>query len=340
MPPLAFDSTQAVTLHPRLDEDQCTAHLSGADWPERRGPIDAEASMNNATETPATIVAAPANHGTAYRDIAVHLDGSPEDEFRLAHAEALIGQQSARITGVFTSPLPDPALFAGDFGVTAIGQLVEAATEEGNAGEKRLRQRLARLGPAHELRRVEAFPGTLERAVASEARWNDLFLATCPRDEDTTRWRSLIETVMFDSGRGLYLLPPKVAPRSALRTVLIAWTDTRQSARAVAEAMPLIARATQVQIVTVAEEAHGRMGGAEILADITAHLARHGVAATAAALSTQALVSNAILGEAERISADLIVAGAYGHSRFREWTLGGVTEELLANASVPLLFAH
>ena len=46
-------------------------------------------------------------------------------------------------------------------------------------------------GPAHELRRVEAFPGTLERAVASEARWNDLFLATCPRDEDTTRWRSV-----------------------------------------------------------------------------------------------------------------------------------------------------
>lgn len=296
--------------------------------------------MNNITQAAGTAGAMPARPGAAYRDIAVHLDGTPEDEVRLAHAEALAGQQAGRITAIFTNVLPDPALFAGDFGITAIGQLVDAVAEEGDAVEKRLRQRLTRLGSPHELRRLDAFPGILEEAVASEARWNDLFVATCPRDDDTARWRPMIESVMFDGGRGLYILPPKALPRPAIRTVLIAWVDARQSARAVAEAMPLIAQATQVQIVTVTEEAHGRMGGAETLADITAHLARHGVTATASVLNTRVPVPEALLGEAERISADLIVAGAYGHSRFREWILGGVTEELLASSPVPLLFAH
>lgn len=102
--------------------------------------------MNNITQAAGTAGAMPARPGAAYRDIAVHLDGTPEDEVRLAHAEVLAGQQAGRITAIFTNVLPDPALFAGDFGITAIGQLVDAVAEEGDAVEKRLRQRLTRLG--------------------------------------------------------------------------------------------------------------------------------------------------------------------------------------------------
>ncbi|QEL27184.1 universal stress protein (plasmid) [Bosea sp. F3-2] len=302
--------------------------------------IDAEVGMNDVTPSSSTVATAQTTYGTAYRDIAVHLDGSPEDEVRLAHAEALAARYTARITGVITNLLPDPALFAGEFGTSAIGQLVDDVTKEGDASEERLRQRLNRLGTAHELRRLDAFPGLLEQAVTSEARWNDLFIATCPRDNGHTRWRPLLESVMFDGGRGLYLLSPKAALRSPLQTVLIGWTDTRQSARAVAEALPLIAQATEVHIVSVREEAHGRMGGAEVLADITAHLARHGVEATATVLNTETSTTDALLDEAQRISADLIVVGAYGHSRFREWVLGGVTADLLENSLVPLFLAH
>ena len=283
---------------------------------------------------------AQAVRSAAYRDIAVHLDGSAEDEARLAHAEALAAPGAARITGIFTNLLPDPALFAGDFGISAIGQLVDAVTAEGDAAEKRLRERLARLAPPHELRRLDAFPGLLEQAVATEARWNDLFVASCPRDDEQARWRPLLESVMFDGGRGLYLVPPKAPPRSTLQTVLIGWTDARQSARAIAEAMPLIAQATAVHIVAAREEAHGRMGGAEVLSDISAHLARHGVETTATVLNTQTSASDALLAEARRISADLIVVGAYGHSRFREWVLGGVTADLLDSSPVPLFLAH
>lgn len=296
--------------------------------------------MNDITLSSSTAAQAQGARGAAYRDIAVHLDGSPEDETRLAHTEALATSYTARITGIFTNLLPDPALYAGEFGITAIGQLVDSAKQEGDANEKRLRQRLARLAPSHELRRLDAFPGLLEQAVATEARWNDLFIATCPRGDGHGRWRPLIESVMFDAGRGLYLLPPRAAPRSPIQTVLIGWTDTRQSARAVAEALPLIAQATQVHVVTVREEAHGRMGGAEVIADISAHLVRYGVEATATVLNTDRSVTDALLAEAQRNSADLIVAGAYGHSRFREWVLGGVTADLLDTSPVPLFLAH
>lgn len=278
--------------------------------------------------------------GNVFRDIAVHLDGMPEDELRLAHAEALATRCDARLTGLYTNLLPDPALYAGEFGITAIGQLTEAMIEDGNSVERRLRERLARLGPTHELRRIDAFPGMLAQAVATEARWNDLFVATCPREDGLTRWNALIESVMFDGGRGLYLLPPGTMPRQAIHTILIGWVDSRQSARAIAEAMPLLGEATQVHIVTVSEEAHGRMGGAEALADVTAHLARHGVGATASVLRNDISPAESLLAEAGRISADLIVAGAYGHSRFREWILGGVTQDLLAASPVPLLLAH
>lgn len=296
--------------------------------------------MNDVSSSSEIARSTPAGARAAYRDIAVHLDGSPEDECRLAWAEALAASHAARLTGIFTNMLPDPALFAGDFGVSAIGQLMDTVIDEGNVVETRLKLRFGRLGPANELRRLDAFPGMLEQAVATEARWNDLFVASSPRDGEQARWRTMIESVMFDGGRGLCLLPPKVELRSTIRTVLVAWVDARQSARAVAEAMPLITQASQVLVVAVGEEAHGRMGGAEALADITAHLTRCGAKVTANVLQTETAPGEALLAEARRISADLIVAGAYGHSRFREWVLGGVTADLLASSPVPLLMAH
>ncbi|MFC5417971.1 universal stress protein [Bosea eneae] len=325
--PTALMKINAQPLRPSLDDrTPCT--------------VEAEVAMNDVSSPSETVRSAPAVGFAAYRDIAVHLDGSPEDEFRLAWAEALAASHGARLTGIFTNMLPDPALFFDEFGIAAIGQLTDAVVVEGSAIETRLNQRFDKLRPTNELRRLDAVPGMLEQAVATEARWNDLFVASSPRDGEQARWRAMIESVMFDGGRGLCLLPPKAELRSAIRTVLVAWVDSRQSARAVAEAMPLIAQASQVQVVTVSEEAHGRMGGAEALTDITAHLTRCGAKVTANALQTETTPGDALLNEARRTSADLIVAGAYGHSRFREWVLGGVTADFLASSPVPLLMAH
>jgi nucleotide-binding universal stress UspA family protein len=296
--------------------------------------------MNNVASSSEAAAGTRSLSTGAYRDITVHLDGTEQDEIRLAHAEQLCALFGARLTGLFTNMLPDPGIYSGDFGISALGQLTEAAIQDGNATKQKLEQRFARLGVANELRRIDAFTGSIEYAVATEARWSDLFVASCPDGDELDRWRSTIERVMFDGGRGLYLVPRAVKPRSAIRTVLIGWVDARQATRALAEALPLIGLATQVRIATVQEAAHGRMGGAEALADIAGHLGRHGIDAVAEVLSDPGMPAAALLDEAHRISADLLVVGAYGHSRFREWVLGGVTEDLLVSADLPLLMAH
>ena len=125
--------------------------------------IDAEVNMNDVSLPHASAAELKAGAAAAYRDIAVHLDGTPEDEVRLAHAEALAVRFGGRLTGLFTNLLPNPASFAGDFGVTALGQLTDSAVAEGDVVERRLRQRLARIGSQQQLRRIETFPGLWKR---------------------------------------------------------------------------------------------------------------------------------------------------------------------------------
>lgn len=276
-----------------------------------------------------------------YKDIMVHLDGTAEDETRLAHAEAIATLFNARLTGLHTNMFPDPALYPGEFGSFAIAEILQAARDEGDATQKKLVQRFARLGVESEVRRIEGFPALLYHAVGTEARWSDLFVASCPsRGPSLERWGSVIETVMFESGHGLYLVPPGVPPRQAIRTVLIGWLDTREAARAVAEALPLLCLATKVELVCVQELNKGMLGGAEALANIASHLDRHRIPATVSVIQDKGTTATTLLDEAHRISADLMVIGAYGHSRLREWVLGGTTYDLLGISDLPILMAH
>jgi len=300
-----------------------------------------ERTVNQTARTAGHVAAASKPLARGYKDVSVHLDGTAEDEIRLAHAEAIAAWCGAHLTGLYTNALPDPALYAGEFGASAIGDLSDTVRREGDAAHAKLVHRFERLGVTNDVRRIEGFPGLLQQALATETRWSDLFLGSCPHGApDLERWASLIETVMFDSGHGVYLVPRGVKPRETLRTVLVGWIDTREAARAVAEALPLLGLAAQVHLVSVQEPDQGRLGGAEALADIAAHLTRHGISTTVTTLPNDDTPAAVLLAEAHRISADLIVAGAYGHSRLREWVLGGATYDLIASSDLPILMAH
>lgn len=276
-----------------------------------------------------------------YKDVLVHLDGTAEDEIRIAHAEAIAVRFEARLTGLHTNILPDIGLYAGEFGGAAVGDISDAVRREGDQVQARLTQRFARLGVTGEIRRLENFPALLEGEAATEARWADLFVGSCPYGAaELERWAPLVERVLFDGGHGLYLVPRGVKPRQDLRTILVGWVDTREAARAVAEALPLLGAAKQVHLATVRESGKGRLGGAEVLADIAAHLDRHGIRATVGLLPDSDAPATMLLAEAHRISADVIVAGAYGHTRLREWVLGGATYDLLQSSDLPILMAH
>jgi nucleotide-binding universal stress UspA family protein len=156
--------------------------------------------------------------------------------------------------------------------------------------------------------------------------------------------RSLLGTLASASAGDIVLRtgrPVLVAPgeqdRIVARSILVAWKDTAEAQRAVADAVPFMKRAAAVTVVAVQE---GSDRPPE-LDDAIAFLLRHGIAAKADVIQPKGLtVEEAIIDRARRSQADLIVAGAYGHSRFREWAFGGVTRALLTAAPVPCLFSH
>ncbi len=275
-----------------------------------------------------------------YKDVLAHLDGTEEDEIRLRYAEAIAAIFGARLAGIFTNGLPDIASYGSPPGAMASMELEQRLREDGEAAHRRLADRFGQLSVANELRKIEETPVELRRAVTTEARCADLFVASCPRGAGLGKWAPLIEEVLFDGGHGLILLPEQFKSREAIDTVIIGWVNTREAARAIAEALPLLHLATSTRIVCVEEPAASprRMMG---LADIAAHLDRQRVRVSFnGAFSAQRDAATIILEEAHRFSADLIVTGGYGHSRLRESILGGVTRHLINQSDIPLLMAH
>lgn len=279
------------------------------------------------------------------KDLMVHLDGGGEDAIRLAHAENLSALfDEARITGLYTNPLPEYAYVMGaQSGFGDIGPVIELEQQlrrEGDRIVERLTARLSRPGAAHEVRRIDAWPSAIPDLAVSQARCADLFIATAPyRDEETRAWDHLVEALIFESGHALLLVPPQFPTRSALESVLVAWSDTAPAARAVSESLPFLKRASKVSLLSIEAPTNEDQGFRAV--DLAAHLDRHGVRVElVTARGDDAEVGAIIRKEAAKAAADMIVMGAYGHSRFREWILGGATRDVAELATIPFLLAH
>jgi len=274
------------------------------------------------------------------KDILVYLNGGPEDQVRLAHAKALAAAHKAHLTGLYCNIVPDVFL-AGDSSMTGsqlILDLQESARVEGDGIEKRLEAEFAQIDLPTTLMRRDLYAGQAGQVIATEARLYDLFVATRPHDRPATD-PSIIEAALFGSGRGCLFVPPKTVPDAPIERVIIAWRGTKEAARAVAEAMPLLRAAKHVAVVMVEddtlEDKRGKPG-----ADIVRHLSRHGVTAETRVLTGWGSVEEALLNEIKTAEAQVLVMGGYGHSRLREWILGGATRAVLRAAPIPVLVAH
>jgi nucleotide-binding universal stress UspA family protein len=273
------------------------------------------------------------------KDVMVRLDGSRADEARVAAADQIAEYFDSHIVCLFVNVLPMPIVEEDD-GAGAIEsvRLIGAARAVGDKKEAKLRQRLARLQKPIELRRFDTFSGMIPDIAAREARTADVFVALrpngSPKDPD-----QLIESVLFGAGRHLFLLPERKTVAPALDHVMIAWNGSREAARAVAEALPYLRKATTVSIVVVDEttpvEEQALLGK-----DLLGHLQHHGIGAKIHRVTKDGDAASTLIAESKRLKPDLIVMGGYGHSKMREWLLGGATYEMMHKSPMPLLMAH
>jgi nucleotide-binding universal stress UspA family protein len=145
-----------------------------------------------------------------------------------------------------------------------------------------------------------------------------------------------LESALFESGRPILITPP-APPKSMGESIVISWNGSTETARTISFAMPFLQQAAKVSVVSIVDDMVPGPSGQ----DIVRHLRRNGIPATAVdAKLNKRDIGEAMLGEAMVQGADLIVKGAYTHSRLRQMIFGGATSYMLANTEVPIIMAH
>ncbi|WP_313137319.1 universal stress protein [Paracoccus jeotgali] len=183
--------------------------------------------------------------------------------------------------------------------------------------------------------------GGLTTLIGMRARFADLVVLTRPYSETAAPdAEAVTEAALFEGGAPVLIVPRGELPETLARRVLIAWDQSEEAMTAIRRAMPMLAKAESVEITVIDPSPHGPErsdpGGA-----LCQMLTRHGVRASIAVLArTMPQISEILAQRAIEIGADLIVMGAYGHSRFREAILGGTTRTMLRKTSIPVLMAR
>lgn len=209
-----------------------------------------------------------------------------------------------------------------------------------NATElKKIFRDLAELnGLSYEVIEERAVEGEIPALTAEYARLKDLIILPVSSDEFIDRWDT--ETVIFNSARPVLLMPEGRTPaKASISNVGVAWDYSRAAARAIADAMPILERAQTVNVVTVHNEKTFDI--TRKTHEIGAYLARHQVNAVIHEIDAAGRqIGEVLTDSANSLQLDLLVMGAYGHSRFREFVLGGATRSMLAKPPLPTLLSH
>jgi nucleotide-binding universal stress UspA family protein len=275
-----------------------------------------------------------------YATVMVSLALDQENEACLEAASQIAERFDAGIIGIATSQFSPPLYFTS-------GEQAQHLVDEGRAsierriGELEAQFRVATKNRAKfaEWRSAIDFPA---RYIVREARCADIIVSGGDRGalSDPLTLASPKDLVM-QAGRPLLLVPEAVNWLD-LRSVLVAWKDTPEARRAIADALPMLRKAKDVTVAEIVEQGGSRSSAVPRVRDVVAWLSRHGVSATE--LVTEKDMDRDATVQLDGIAADvgagIIVAGAYGHSRFRELILGGMTQHLMTQSARCVLLSH
>lgn len=279
----------------------------------------------------------------AYRSILVHLDIDRGCPGRVAAAVELATRLDAHLIGLYpTAEYVMPAFAAGGLPAEVLAMQRRQAVARAESGLAAFREAAERGGAAHEARLEPCTDVDVPDVLSLHLRYADLAILGQPDPQDpASPGRSLLENVVLASGRPALIVPFIGAAKPPGEKVMVAWDGGREAARAVADALPLLKAARSVTVMVVNASRGSGNHGEEPGADIATHLARHGVTVEVHhSEASDISIGDVLLSRISDEGTDLLVMGAYGHSRLRELVLGGVTRTLLGHMTVPVLMSH
>ena len=273
-----------------------------------------------------------------YATLMVHLELGRSNSRLLQLAGELAERFHAGVFGIAACPPMQIVGGEGYFSAESFEQDRTELAKELNEAEAQFRDALQTRAAALEWRSSTDY-ASLSDYLAHEARSVDLVITGIASGDlfDASRALNTSDLVM-QAGRPV-LLVPTVVDRLKLERVVVCWKDTRETRRAISDALPLLKVATEVTVVEIASE-QGLATARAHLADVVGWLKRHGVESTPMVTPSSRDDATELFAIATDKAADVIVAGAYGHSRLREWALGGVTRDLLLHADRCALVSH
>jgi len=278
----------------------------------------------------------------SYKTILVHVDESSRSDLRVRIASELAKNEDAHligtaVTGVSRFIYQDGNISASDPNLAIHLKFLRERAEKAILGFKTVAAELGVNSYESMISNDEAGGG-----IGLLARYSDLVvLGQTNRDEPSPSVLSdFPEYIVMNSGRPALIIPYAGDFSSVAKRPLISWDASRESTRAVTDAIPLLKRADLVQVAlfnpSAKPDAHGEQPGA----DIALFLARHGIKVEVSVHKTSTDIGNAILSLSHDLDSDMLVMGGYGHSRFREMIMGGVTRTILESMTIPVFMSH
>ncbi|MGI9434226.1 MAG: universal stress protein [Geminicoccaceae bacterium] len=277
-----------------------------------------------------------------YKDLLLAVDTRDANAICVDYGIKLAKRFDAHLTGLYLIPEFAPPATVGIYLTTDINANVERhERQQADAVIAGFRDTAEREGVAFDTRTDRCHRSEFADRLAIYGRYADAVIIGQPDDDDSAGDIQDPGDTLLTCGAPVIVVPHIGAPATTAERVMIAWNVSRESARAVRDAMPLLEQAKAVDVVCIrpkmSEAGHGDMPGT----DIALHLARHGIQVEVEIVESKDIdVGNAILSHLADRGSDILVMGGYGHSRMREFILGGATRTILQSMTVPVLMAH
>jgi nucleotide-binding universal stress UspA family protein len=274
------------------------------------------------------------------KSILVHVDSADAAKARVEFAVALAKEHGAHLIGVAFAPTTLLPLYGADAGFADMTEVLESVKAQGAGALEAFKARACGEGLGCDAQLMQGMGEEFPHDFAYAARHTDLTILGQPRDGDPLIGQyALVERCLFGSGRPVIIVPASPRKIDSGGTIVAAWDGSAEAARAINDALIFLEGAGRVVLLV------GVLEGAEETAPQTdgmmAHLERHGVNAEIVRVNAkEGEIGKALLAVAKDLGADLLVMGAFHHSRWREFILGGVTLTMLEQAEIPLFMAH